>query len=245
MELNVMSTVTPEKGIISVFERKEVKYLLTLAQRDAMLREMEGYMMPDQYGLTTICNVYFDTPNSRLVRESIEKPVYKEKLRMRTYGVPKPDSNAFIELKKKFEGIVYKRRETLPYHEAWDFLVNRIHPSKDSQIMKEIEYALDFYEGIAPAMALFYDRQAYFGCEDAELRMTIDTNLRSRTHDIDLLNGSDGEPFSDPDICIMEIKILDAMPLWMADILDRNKIYPCSFSKYGTAYTKNLIDGGN
>jgi len=229
--------------IQTVFERKEVKYILTKAQRDAMLDAMKGLMQEDQYGLTTICNIYFDTDNSRLVRESIEKPVYKEKLRMRTYGVPTDGSLAFIELKKKFQGIVYKRRETLPYLEAYAFLTERKRPSKWSQIMAELDYALDFYQGIAPAMALFYDRTAYLGCEDPELRMTLDTNIRYRTHDFDLRSGAAGKVLMGPDSYILEIKILDAMPLWMSRILDKLKIYPTSYSKYGSAYTKNLIEG--
>ncbi len=230
--------------IQSVFERKEVKYIITKAQRDAMLDAMQGLMEPDQFGLTTICNIYFDTPSSQLIRESIEKPIYKEKLRLRTYGLPKDNSSAFVELKKKFEGIVYKRREQLPYSTAWDFLVERKRPENMTQILSEIDWTLDFYPGLAPAMALFYDRIAYCGCEDKELRMTVDTNLRARTTELDLRNGSVGNSFFDNDKCIVEIKILDAMPLWMAEILDRCEIYPGSYSKYGTAYTKKLINGG-
>lgn len=227
----------------TVFERTEVKYLITSAQRSAMLRDMQGLMQADQFGLTTICNIYFDTPDNRVVRESIEKPLYKEKLRLRTYGVPKDDSNAFIELKKKFEGIVYKRREILPYAEAYDFLTKRKRPDKMTQILKEIDWTLDFYPGLAPAHALFYDRVAYFGCEDELLRMTLDNNLRSRTYDTDLRSGSFGDKFVDDDLNVMEIKISDSMPLWMAEILDKHRIYPGSFSKIGAAYTKKLLEG--
>ena len=230
--------------IQSVFERKEVKYIITAEQRREMLKAMQGKMKADQYGLTTICNIYFDTPDSQLVRESIEKPVYKEKLRLRTYGVPGEASNAFIELKKKYEGIVYKRRETLPYAEARDFLIGHKYPKRRSQIMDEIDWVLKFYRGLAPAMALFYDRTAYMGCEDPELRMTLDTNIRYRTEDMDLSSGSEGTVLMDENSYIMEIKISDAMPLWMSEILDRLKIYPGSYSKYGSAYLKQLIDGG-
>lgn len=208
-----------------------------------MLKDMQGLMQPDQFGLTTICNIYFDTPNNRLIRESIEKPLYKEKLRLRTYGVPSDDSNAFLELKKKYEGIVYKRREILPYSEAYGFLVHRRRPGEMTQKLKEIDWTLDFYPGLAPAMALFYDRVAYFGCEDEQLRMTLDNNLRSRITDLDLRSGAYGEGFLDEDLSIMEIKISEAMPLWMSGILDKNGIYPGSISKYGTAYTKNLSEG--
>lgn len=229
--------------IQTVFERKEIKYIITGAQRRALLEDMRGRMQPDKFGLTTICNIYFDTPNNRLVRESIEKPLYKEKLRLRTYGVPDDGSNAFLELKKKFEGIVYKRREILPYKEAHDFLVGRRRPENMTQILKEIDWTLDFYHGLAPAMGLFYDRIAYFGCEDEQLRMTLDNNLRSRLTDLDLRSGAHGDSFLDEDLSVMEIKISDAMPLWMAEILDKHGIYPGSISKYGTSYTKNFLEG--
>lgn len=229
----------------SVFERKEVKYIITAEQRRMMLDAMQGYMKPDQYGETTICNIYFDTDDNRIVRESIEKPLYKEKLRLRTYGVPSADSPAFIELKKKYEGIVYKRRETLPYAEAYAFLTERKRPSRDSQIMKEIDWTLGFYPGLAPAMALFYERVAYMGCEDPELRMTLDTRLRYRKDDLDLAMGSHGRMLMDDSMYIMEIKISEAMPLWMSAIMDRCKIFPGSYSKYGTAYTQDLIEGRN
>lgn len=229
--------------IQSVFKRKEIKYIITAEQRRDMLKAFEGLMHPDEYGVTCICNTYFDTPNYRLVRESVEKPTYKEKLRLRTYGVPEDGSPAFVELKKKLEGIVYKRREILPYSEAYDFLVGHKYPSRNSQIMNEIAWVLDFYEGLSPAMALFYERTAYAGDADPELRMTLDTDLKFRTHDFDLRNGAYGEVFMDRSLYIMEIKILNAMPLWMSKVFDELEIYPHSYSKYGTAYTKLLTEG--
>ena len=230
--------------ILSIFERKEVKYILSAQQHDAFLKEIEGYMAPDMYGLTTICNVYFDTPDFRLVRESIEKPIYKEKLRLRTYGVPGEESNAFIELKKKYLGIVYKRREILPYKDAVAFLVDREKPSDYTQIKREIDWVLDLYDPLKPAMALFYDRIAYAGVEDPELRMTFDNNIRFRIDDVDISHGSHGHPLFDDGRYILEIKITNAMPLWLSGALDKLKIYPGSFSKYGTAYTTLLKDGG-
>ena len=125
--------------ITSIFERKEIKYPISSRQHDELLGLLSGRILPDEYGLTTVCNIYFDTPDHRLIRESIEKPMYKEKLRLRTYGVPGEGSTAFLELKKKFDGIVYKRRETMPYSEAWDLLVNRVPPARQTQILKEIE----------------------------------------------------------------------------------------------------------
>ena len=220
----------------AVFERKEIKYVITKQQYLALRREFEGHMQADEYGVTTICNIYFDTPDSRLIRESIEKPLYKEKLRLRTYGVPNDDSPAFVELKKKYMGIVYKRREIIPYGEAMRFLTGREKPADYTQIMAEIDWVLDFYKGLAPSMVLCYDRQAFFGCEDPELRMTFDTRIRFRTDDLDLKSGAYGQTLMGEDLYILEIKINNAMPLWLSDMLDRLSIFPGSYSKYGSAY---------
>ena len=230
--------------ILSIFERKEIKYIISAKQHDDLLKALEGRMQADEFGITRICNVYFDTPDFRLIRESIEKPMYKEKLRLRTYGIPKDDDRAFIELKKKFNKIVYKRREIMPYRDAMSFLTERKKPENPSQILHEIDWVLDFYPGLAPAMDIFYDRQAYFGTEDPALRMTFDTNIDYRIEDLDLKNGSFGETLMDDGTYILELKITDAMPLWLSAILDELKIYPGSYTKYGNAYKKLLLSGG-
>lgn len=222
------------------FERKEIKYVISAAQREMLMPLLAGRMQADEYGVSRICNIYFDTPSSRLIRESIEKPLYKEKLRLRTYGVPGDESPAFVELKKKFKGIVYKRREIMPYAKAMRFLTERERPEQMTQIMKEIDWVLQSYEGLAPSMVLCYERQAFFGCEDPSLRMTFDTNITFRTDDLDLRKGTYGESLLDSSACILEIKISQAMPLWLSHALDTLDIYPASYSKYGNAYKKLL-----
>lgn len=228
----------------NTFERKEIKYIITRQQYRDLLRALEGRMQPDEFGVTKICNIYFDTPDFRLIRESIEKPLYKEKLRLRTYGVPDENSRAFVEVKKKFNKMVFKRRETMRYIDAMRFLVNREKIKNPTQIEKEIEWMLDFYKGLAPAMVLCYDRQAYYGTDDPSIRMTFDTNITYRTEDFNLMCGSYGETLMDDSKYILELKINYAMPLWLSAILDRLKIYPGSYTKYGNAYKKLLSSGG-
>ncbi len=230
--------------IKSKFERKEIKYIISAYQHDDLLDALGDRMQPDEFGVTRICNIYFDTEDFRLIRESIEKPLYKEKLRLRTYGIPKEDDLAFIELKKKFNKVVYKRRETMSYYDAIHFLIGREKPENMNQILREIDWVLDFYPGLAPAMDIFYDRRAYFGVEDPALRMTFDTNIAYRTEDLDLRNGSFGETLMDNGSYILELKINNAMPLWLSGIMDKLKIYPSSYTKYGNAYKKYLSTGG-
>ena len=196
-------------------------------------------MEMDEYGEHTICNIYFDTPDYDLIRKSIEHPIYKEKLRLRSYGVPKgPDSKVFVEIKKKYDGVVYKRRIQLPLNVAEDYLYKGIHPQKDSQILREIDWFLKT-NPVVPAVFLAYDRRAFAGVEDRELRLTLDKNIRCRRTQMHLAEGSDGEKILDDDLTLMEIKIPGVMPLWMANILSLLEIRPVSISKYGTFYKNN------
>ncbi len=223
-------------NIQTVFERTETKYIITLAQRKALRDMISRYIKPDEYGESTVCSLYFDTENDRLIRTSMEKPVYKEKLRLRSYSTPKQDSNVFLELKKKYDGVVYKRRQTLAYRQAMNYVNNGVMPNR-SQIMKEIDRAMHYYKGLSPKMFIAYDRTAFYSKTDRELRLTFDRNVRFRTTQLDLAKGSWGETILDNRCCIMEIKALNTMPLWLTDALNELKIFPGSFSKYGTAYT--------
>ncbi len=222
-------------GIQTVFERTEKKYILTISRRNKLIDAIKSYIKEDEYGESTICSLYFDTDNFQLIRNSVEKPAYKEKLRLRSYSTPKHDSNVFLELKKKFNGVVYKRRRTLVYDDAMNYINNGVLPD-DSQIMKEIDWSMRYYEGLQPKMFIAYDRTAYYSKTDHELRITFDRNVRFRDSDLDLASGSYGEVILDKKLCIMEIKALQAMPIWLTDILDELQIFPGSFSKYGTAY---------
>ncbi len=223
-----------------VFKRVEKKYILSAEQYEALMPLINEYMRGDEYGESTICNIYYDTPDSVLIRRSLDRPVYKEKLRLRTYGVPKDETTAFVEIKKKYNGIVYKRRISMKYKDAIDFTCNHVMPAKESQIAREIMWVLDYYKGIAPSTLLTYDRTAYFAKEDPNLRITFDKNLYWRDWDVDLRLGVYGNLILPEGMRLMEVKIPDAMPLWLAHKFDELKIYPSSFSKYGKAYQTKI-----
>ena len=137
-----------------IFKRYEYKYMLTLEQLAALKELMEQYMIADAFGRSTICNLYFDTPQYLLIRRSIENHVYKEKIRLRTYGQATPDTTAFIELKKKYKKVVYKRRISASYEDAMQYLCQRADVIPHSQICSELNYALSLYKEIQPAMYL-------------------------------------------------------------------------------------------
>ena len=225
--------------IQSCFKRYEKKYLLTPEQYRAMLRGMEFYMRPDEHPRYTIGNVYYDTPDYELIRTSLEKPVYKEKLRVRSYGVPGDTDMAFVEIKKKFEGVVYKRRVTLGAAAAVEWLRGG-RPLQESQISREIDWFMQKYHP-APAVYIAYDREAYAGRENSELRITFDTNLRWSDYNIDLRAGDSGNPILRRDQVLMEIKIPGVAPLWLSHLLCENQIVSTSFSKYGAYYKQAVL----
>ena len=220
----------------TVFKRYEKKYLLTREQEEIFLKKIEGRMKLDQYGECTICNIYFDTPDYDLIRASIEKPVYKEKLRLRTYGVTTDGSHrAFVEIKKKYNGVVYKRRAEMSLAEAEDYLYRGIHPQIDTQIMRELDWFLKT-NPVQPAVYLAYDRRAYAGIREPEFRLTLDRNIRARYKQLNLTDGAVGESVIPENMTLMEIKIPGAMPFWMSRLLSDMGLFPVSISKYGSYY---------
>lgn len=224
---------------VTTFKRIEKKYMLSGEQYNIFREYIDGYMQVDEYGLSTICNLYYDTDSYELIRNSIEKPVYKEKLRLRSYGVPGLYDTVFLEVKKKYKGIVYKRRTALPLKEAYRSIHNR-KLEHGGQIEAEITYFLNQYE-LFPRVFLAYDRIAMYCREDTDLRMTFDFNIRSRTYDIDLSCGDEGQSLFDDGRVLLEIKVSDAYPFWLVHALEECSVYPVSFSKYGTVYKKFLF----
>ncbi len=226
----------------NIFTRIEKKYVLTEKQHSAIMPIMWEHMKLDMFGRSTVSSLYYDTPDNRIIRSSIEKPVYKEKLRLRCYHTPDDHGEAFVELKKKYKGIVYKRRIQMEHASAVAFLdgTGPVPSGKDAQIGREIAYFLQFYKGIRPAYAVFCDRLALVDKIDENLRLTIDANIRYRIEDLDLRHGSYGKTLLPSGNYVMEVKTASAMPLWMTHLLNENEVYPSSFSKYGTAYAKEL-----
>ena len=226
-----------------VFERIEKKYLLPEAVFRRLLPELRKHMADDVYGRYTISNIYFDTGQFDLIRASLEKPVYKEKLRLRCYGTPSEDGKVFVEIKKKYKGIVYKRRITLSLMEARRYLIYGIRPDMtgwkftQQQIFREIDYMKERY-GLRPAAFIAYDRIALAGAEDPELRVTFDTNIRCRDSGLDLAEGKQGQQLLPKNTILMEVKIPGAMPLWMAELFEDIIQYQASFSKYGAYYSR-------
>ena len=222
-------------GAISVMKRYELKYLLDRGQTAFLAGSLRGRMEPDLYGMTTIASLYYDTPDDRLIRRSLEKPDFKEKLRLRSYGPAAEDSPVFLELKRKVSGIVCKRRVQTTLPEVRHFFAGANDLFPDRQISRELGWFRDLYAPLRPACLIICDRVAYFE-PSGDLRLTIDFNPRYRMDDMDLTGSTDGLPLRPEGDTILEIKVQEAMPLWLTAILDEGQIYKSSFSKYGEAF---------
>lgn len=225
---------------IAVMKRYELKYVLTAEQEKYLRERLEGHMQIDRFGLTSIASLYYDTPDYRLIRTSVEKPMFKEKIRLRSYGLATEESPVFLELKRKAYGIVYKRRvqSTIPLVDK--FFAGEGDICAGGQINREITTFRDYYGALVPSCLIIYDRTAFFEA-GGDLRLTIDGDPRYRTDKLDLTYSMEGNSLLPPGGSILEIKVQDAIPLWLTDILSSGKIYKGSFSKYGEAYRQQLL----
>lgn len=222
------------------FKRHELKFVINNELKEIIINTINPYMEIDKYKKTTIKNIYFDTDDYLLIRRSIDKPIYKEKLRIRTYVNQLNENNTFVELKKKYNHVVYKRRLEINEKIAMDWLTGKIDCPYDTQVAKEIDYFYKLYKGLKPLVFLSYDREAYYEKNGGDLRITFDDNILFRDQNINLSE----EPFVtavlENNQVIMEIKTTSSLPIWIVDILSKHHIYKTSFSKYGTIY-KNII----
>ena len=227
----------------TTFKRFELKYILTQEQKAVIMEAMSPHMALDKYGRTVIRNIYYDTDSYRLIRNSLAKPIYKEKLRMRSYRRLSSQETAFVELKKKYDGIVYKRRVAMKQQDAAAWLNGKNSLMPNHQIGREIQYFKDFYQSLHPVLFLSYEREAWFSKDGSDFRVTFDDRILCRQDRLSLTEEADGTPILEQGKILMEIKTSGGIPLWMTQILTENKLYKTSFSKYGTAYQTLIFKG--
>ncbi len=236
---------------INTFARKEIKFLLDMKQYENLMETLQLYMNPDkfcvggkEYG---IYNIYYDTPDDFLIRESLSKPYYKEKIRLRSYYSPaSPDDLVFLEIKKKIGGIVTKRRVSMTLAESDEYFRSRRKPQAKKyiteQVFRELDMFLNMYP-VSPKQYISYQREAFFGKDDNDFRLTFDRKITERRYDLRLDQESYGNQIIRSDQRLMEVKVGNAVPEWLIEKLSELGIYKISFSKYGRAY-ENFIKAG-
>ena len=222
------------------FKRYEKKYLLTAEGYARLMERMAPHIEPDEYHRSTVCSIYYDGDDFRLIRHSIDAPIYKEKLRVRCYNPSGPDCEAFVELKKKYKGIVYKRRVVMTARQADAWLSGAAEPPEDSQMAREIQWFLHENRP-RPRVLIACDRTSWRARENPELRITFDERIRWRDRELDFASGSGGELLLPNGEVLMELKIPGAAPLWLAHLLSEQALFPTSFSKYGVCYKSHLL----
>jgi hypothetical protein len=216
------------------FQRHEQKYLLNAFQYHTLLRVLEEFAHPDEYGLSTVYSIYYDTGNFEIARKALEKSTYKEKLRLRSYGIPRPGDLVYLELKKKFDGVTYKRRIPLPFDGMEKCLDLGPDLTGQNYVFDEIKWFLQYYKPI-PQFLISYNRLAFRGREHTALRITFDTHIRGRAGDLDFSQGPGGQTLLDEDTYLMEVKTGQSIPLFLTARLTELRIFPLSFSKYRRA----------
>lgn len=226
-------------GAITVFARTEQKYLLTPSQAVALTENLPVHMEEDVYFRSDIRNLYYDTPAFDLIRRSLDRPPYKEKVRLRSYGPAGAQDRVFLECKKKYEGVVYKRRAPLPLEEALALAAGE--RDGRTQVERELAYTCRYYN-LAPQLYLAYHRLSYRGREEPALRLTLDTNVRYRWEELTLQDAPQDALLLAPGMCLLEVKAMGAIPLWLVRLLDGLEIRQTSFSKYGKIYEKRLAE---
>lgn len=220
------------------FQRVEHKYLLERQEANELYKLIKDHLVDDVYPSYSLHNVYYDSADNVLIRRSLEGPCYKEKIRVRSYGEPDSDKPAYIELKKKYDGIVYKRRIQVKEGEINECMAK--DHELNSQIGNEIAYVRDFYD-VQAKMFIGYDRRAFAGKDEDDVRITFDTNIRYRLDHLSLHDDHPDEYLLDKNKILMEIKVMDRYPLWLSHALNKMKLTRTSFSKYGTIYA-HLIE---
>ena len=222
------------------FARVETKYLLTLPQTAAMemgLMRM-GFERTD-FGSPTVQSLYYDTADYALIRSSLERPAYKEKLRLRAYGEPGTLTQSFVEIKKKYDGVVYKRRTEMPLQEAAEALSRGRMPEEAGQVGREVQWMLSRY-GLHPAAVISYDRDAWFCKDRPGVRITFDRSLAFRNWETDLNARATGISLLPAGQRLMEIKTNGTYPLWLVRLLQETGAERTHFSKYGLAYVRHI-----
>ena len=226
------------------FRRIEKKYIVTEEQKRALIAIISEYMDLDPFckneSTYRIQNIYYDTPTNELISLSVRKPRYKQKLRARKYlGT----QQYYLEIKKKCEGVVGKRRLSVTKEELDDFILRGIKPKResfiDNHVIGEIEYLLSLYK-VEPSTFISYERLGFFARDDHELRVTFDNKIHAKRNNFEWDQDDYEVDLLEEGLYVLEIKYIQNFPLWLVKALSKLKIYPHSFSKYGTEYLRRI-----
>lgn len=231
-----------------IFQRYELKYLIPFDKYKAIAKALidSGKMRYDKfgdgYGRYNIVSLYFDSDDKKIYYETRNKLRFRQKLRLRVYDNATINSPAFLEVKQKFNKVVNKRRTKIKLADAYDYIkfgrnsengLEEYNPS-NPQILEEVEAFRSLYD-LKPRLVVSYDRQAFHGIEDPDLRVTFDYNLTTRDDNLRIEDGPYGMYFVDPNLSVMEVKVSQSVPFWLARLLSEYECPRKSVSKFCTS----------
>lgn len=228
---------------IEIFSRREQKYLITRLQYEKLVEKITPFMRNDKYGIDgkyTVTSLYFENLEKEIYFETKNKLKYRQKLRLRVYDDTDRNGTAFFEVKQKHNKVVNKRRLVLPLKEAYRYLANEspdnlaTYETSNNQVLKEIDHFRKFYN-LQPEMIVSYNRHAFHGTTDPELRITFDLDLKCRNEDLALEHGPYGVNFIDENLVVLEVKVNDSVPLWLTRFLQELDCEQRSASKFCTS----------
>ncbi len=225
---------------IKAIQRRELKYLLPWEQYQEVVNYLTAYLTPDEHhdGSYTVTSLYFDTADYKAYRDKIDGQRYRRKLRMRIYGkeTTSADAPCFVEIKQRLNKTISKRRLLLPYEtatalETYENLLGDANPG-DRAVLEEVIYLRDVFQ-LQPACVVSYQRLAFNGGPyEPDLRVTFDTKLKGRIHELSLSSPAENHYFAPPDWCIMEVKVNERVPYWLTKMIATYGISLRRISKY-------------
>lgn len=226
-----------------IFSRYELKYLIPFHLYEELSQILKTRMVYDKYGDSegkyNIISLYFDSADKKIYYETRNKRKYRQKLRLRIYNKATLEDNAYFEVKKKYKNRVNKRRTSIKLEHAYQYIDNLLGKHDEisvsnQQIFGEIDSFRTLYN-LVPENIVSYDRQAFVGVDDPDLRVTFDYNLRCRKDDLHIEHGPHGTHFVDPNMVVLEVKVDYSVPLWLSRILSELGCRKGSVSKFCTS----------
>lgn len=224
------------------FNRFELKYLLPIEHAGEFKKAIKSFLHVDSFGEEgqyALTSLYYDTPDHRFYWEKIDGIKVRRKLRIRHYETRDaitPETPVFVEIKKRIDRVIIKKRAKMPYKDAVNLCNEGIMPAKfdpkDKKTLEEVQSMFHTYP-LRPTLITSYFRHALIGTHyDLGLRVTFDTNIRFRDHDLDLTSKNRGKFIIPPNIALMEIKANGAIPYWLTEMIGAHNIRLIRVSKY-------------
>jgi len=221
-----------------VFDRWELKYVVTVKQMYQLMHALKNYVVLDENGddgLYKIKSIYYDSHDFKFYHEKMNGNKYRQKVRLRGYNNVAYNDDVYFEIKQRYNTTVQKRRAELKLSDAYELMKHPLdaeqYADKKRIVLDEIRYLSSMHALEAKAI-VSYDRKAYMGKYEDGLRITFDTNLKCRKENLNLEEYHKEKYFVHPSLAVLEIKTNEKVPIWLVSLIQRFEIEAHRVSKY-------------